>query len=67
MLLDNALSDISRMKEITKNIVEHGDENYQAPKCVSHVPVGNDSEYFNSYAHYDIHLEMLSVSNFQYY
>lgn len=52
------------MREVTKTIVESGDlHRHPEVQGVGSIPMCYDSEYFNSYSHYGIHLEMLSVSN----
>ncbi|KAI4463914.1 protein arginine n-methyltransferase [Holotrichia oblita] len=60
-LLQNAMQDISKMKQVTRTIVEAGDSMETSMNaCVASVPVGYDSEYFNSYSHFGIHHEMLN-------
>ncbi|GJQ77287.1 Art3 [Trypoxylus dichotomus] len=61
VLLQNAMQDISKMKQVTRTIVEAGDLlDTNTNACVSSVPVGYDNEYFNSYSHFGIHHEMLN-------
>lgn len=60
-LLQNALKDISKMREVTRTIVESGDKNMLATE-VGALPISCDSNYFNSYSHFAIHHEMLHVS-----
>nr|XP_022903884.1 protein arginine N-methyltransferase 1 [Onthophagus taurus] len=62
-LLQTAMEDISKMRQITRTIIEAGDEklaNSSKINCVGSIPVGYDSEYFNSYAHFGIHHDMLN-------
>ncbi|KAB0799400.1 hypothetical protein PPYR_07280 [Photinus pyralis] len=59
-LLKSAMQDMAKMREVTKTIVESGDSKVSLPTSVASVPVGYDNEYFNTYAHYGIHHEMLS-------
>lgn len=57
------MQDISKMKQVTRTIVEAGDLTSTTDiPCVASVPVGYDTEYFNSYSHFGIHHEMLNVS-----
>lgn len=58
------MKDIKKMKEVTKTIVEGGDTSIKnsLPSNVSHLPVGCDGDYFNSYSHFGIHHDMLNVS-----
>lgn len=67
-LLKTAMQDMAKMREVTKSIIEHQDcGETLIPKDVASLPLSYDSEYFNSYSHYGIHLEMLSVSFSFYY
>lgn len=63
MCLQNALKDISKMKEVTRTIVESGDSFSKnlSPTSVGALPINCDSSYFNSYSHFAIHHEMLNV------
>ncbi|RZC40309.1 protein arginine N-methyltransferase 1 [Asbolus verrucosus] len=62
-LLENAIKDISKMKEVTRTLVEVGDVAVKntLPSNVGHLPLGCDSDYFNSYSHFGIHHDMLNV------
>lgn len=56
------MQDMAKMREVTKTIVESGDSSKNlVPTDVASLPITYDSEYFNSYSHYGIHQEMLSV------
>lgn len=58
------MQDISKMKQVTRTIVEAADSlDTSMNACVASVPVRYDSEYFNSYSHFGIHHEMLNVCN----
>ncbi|XP_063913181.1 protein arginine N-methyltransferase 1 isoform X2 [Zophobas morio] len=61
-LLENAIKDIGKMKEVTRTIVEGGDAAIKnsLPSIVGHLPLGCDSDYFNSYSHFAIHHDMLN-------
>ncbi|GLV37199.1 Arginine methyltransferase 3 [Carabus blaptoides fortunei] len=64
-LLIKAMEDINKMKKITRNLVEStniGDSSSikDTEKCVANVRLENDQGYFNTYAHFGIHHEMLS-------
>lgn len=63
--LKRVLSDMEKMKKITKNLIDNtksGDT--ITPNCVSSIGLENDQGYFNSYSHFGIHHEMLSVNIF---
>lgn len=63
MLLENAIKDMSKMKEVTRTLMEVGDSAIKnSLTTVGHLPIGCDSDYFNSYSHFAIHHEMLNVS-----
>ncbi|XP_055612692.1 uncharacterized protein LOC129759312 [Uranotaenia lowii] len=72
-LLQHAASDIEKMKESFRNLLENqGDAKgktrddkvaqirEELRHCVSTVAVEDDQEYFNTYSHYSIHHDMLS-------
>lgn len=62
VLLQNALKDIGKMREVARTIVESGDSTKNVGSMeVGSVPLSNDSSYFNSYSHFAIHHEMLNV------
>jgi type I protein arginine methyltransferase len=64
--LQMAKEDILKMQESMKNILEgatqnsKGDEKTTIVNCVSSVPLEDDEGYFNTYAHFGIHYDMLS-------
>jgi protein arginine N-methyltransferase 3 len=61
MLLENAIKDMSKMKEVTRTLMEVGDSAIKnSLTTVGHLPIGCDSDYFNSYSHFAIHHEMLN-------
>lgn len=62
------MEDMEKMRKITRNLVENSgsicDEktkNYIDDKCVASVRLDHDQGYFNTYSHFGIHHEMLSV------
>lgn len=55
-MLDKALQDINKMKEVTRVIVEKPDRIHPF-----HIK-GEGGDYFGSYSHFGIHHEMLNVS-----
>lgn len=62
MLLETAMKDMQKMREVTRTIVESGDTAMKkVPHNVTTLPVGCDGEYFNSYSHFGIHHDMLNV------
>lgn len=66
------MEDMNKMKKITRNLVEStniGDSSsvQDTEKCVANVRLENDQGYFNTYAHFGIHHEMLSVFILFYY
>lgn len=64
--LQMAREDINEMKSSMKTLVEgnptnnNGDQNNVLVKCVSNLPLEDDEGYFNTYAHFGIHYDMLS-------
>lgn len=54
-MLEKALQDINKMREVTRTIVEKPDK-------VTSVYIRPDGDYFSSYSHFGIHHEMLNVS-----
>lgn len=66
-LLDEAQKRLQgNLEKVLTELEEQQDdeEKEQKPKnCVASVKVADDEMYFSSYAHYDIHHEMLSVRN----
>lgn len=65
MHLQMAKEDISKMQDSMKTLVEgksttNGDDNVEIVNCVSKVPLESDEGYFNTYAHFGIHYDMLS-------
>lgn len=64
--LQMAREDISKMQSSMKILVEGsptnntGDQDNLIPKCVSNLPLEDDEGYFNTYAHFGIHYDMLS-------
>lgn len=53
-MLEKALQDINKMKEVTRTIVEKTDK-------TTPVYIKSDGDYFSSYSHFGIHHEMLNV------
>lgn len=65
MLFDNAMKDISKMKEVTRKFIDAYEGGTKTlPTNVGHLPLGCDIDYFNTYSHFGIHYEMLTVSFF---
>lgn len=64
-LLNSVLEDMRKEFRVhsDKLIQELESTPDESKNCVSSVKVADDEEYFNTYAHYDIHQEMLSVRN----
>lgn len=62
--LEQAAKDMATLRQGFHRLLEK-DNSTKDPKvrCVSSVPVKADESYFDSYAHFGIHHEMLSVSN----
>ncbi|KAL0895102.1 hypothetical protein ABMA27_013559 [Loxostege sticticalis] len=66
--LQMAKEDIKKMQDSMKTIIDAGqsngngerDEKSMIVNCVSKVPLEDDEGYFNTYAHFGIHYEMLS-------
>ncbi|CAG9784088.1 unnamed protein product [Diatraea saccharalis] len=64
--LQMAKEDIKKMQDSMKNIIEgghsnsNGEESNYIVNCVSKVPLEDDEGYFNTYAHFGIHYDMLS-------
>nr|XP_026488776.1 protein arginine N-methyltransferase 3 [Vanessa tameamea] len=63
--LQMAKEDMVKMKESMKSLVDGGSANNLGDStvivdCVSKVPLESDEGYFNSYAHFGIHYDMLS-------
>lgn len=60
--LQMAKEDINKMQESMKNIVDGSKLNKEEVlvNCVSSVPLESDEGYFNTYAHFGIHYDMLS-------
>lgn len=63
--LQMAREDINKMQDSMKTIVEgksnsNGDEKSVIVNCVSNLPLEDDEGYFNTYAHFGIHYDMLS-------
>lgn len=71
-LLEEAAGDIQKLQAKFREMFEQKNDLFggssaadKQPKerdCVSSVPLEQDEGYFNTYAHYGIHHEMLSVS-----
>lgn len=65
-LLQTAKDDIQKMQSSMKMIVDGGQSNSNSEEppglvnCVAQVPLECDEGYFNSYAHFGIHYDMLS-------
>ncbi|KAM3964708.1 arginine methyltransferase 3 [Aphomia sociella] len=64
--LQMAKDDISKMQESMKTLIDGGNMNTNGNdkeviiNCVSNVPLEDDEGYFNTYAHFGIHYDMLS-------
>lgn len=64
--LQMAREDIDKMQSSMKTLVEggptnnNGDQDNVILKCVSNLPLEDDEGYFNTYAHFGIHYDMLS-------
>lgn len=63
--LQMAKEDINKMQSSMKTLIEGSSANGNGeqdviPKCVSNLPLEDDEGYFNTYAHFGIHYEMLS-------
>ncbi|KAI5640679.1 ribosomal protein l11 methyltransferase (PrmA) domain-containing protein [Phthorimaea operculella] len=64
--LQMAKEDITKMQSSMKTLVEGGDtntngkDNVTIVNCVSNLPLEDDEGYFNTYAHFGIHYDMLS-------
>lgn len=52
---------IEKMRKITYSLVENSATLADSEKCVASVHLENDQGYFNTYSHFGIHHEMLSV------
>lgn len=64
MLLENYLKDMEKMKEVTRTIVDSGDNATKKIQSNFNLTGCDSSDYFNSYSHFGIHHEMLNVSKF---
>lgn len=66
-LLEAAAEDIKRMRTLTQELVEgtnsHNTCDKPVDRKVACLTLSEDQSYFDSYAHFSIHLEMLSVSH----
>lgn len=74
ILLEHLIAQIEQMKVSYHGLIERTDTNNLSSTMgssldsaiiqtnVGHVPVNEDEGYFNTYAHFDIHHDMLSVS-----
>ncbi|KAJ8942264.1 hypothetical protein NQ318_008008 [Aromia moschata] len=60
MLLENYVKDMEKMKEVTRNIVEAGDLGLKKVAHNINLAGCDSSDYFNSYAHFGIHHDMLN-------
>ena len=63
-LLEAAAEDMKRMRALTQELVEGGNSSsFDKPvdRKVACLSLSEDQSYFDSYAHFGIHLEMLSV------
>lgn len=62
-LVDRMLGDMSKMQTTVSQIVNvsGGEDMSTVTKSVATIKLREDQEYFNTYAHFGIHLEMLSV------
>lgn len=60
-LLKSNFQNLFYKEEDTTMIVKSSNKKETKPTCVSSVPIENDEGYFNTYAHYSIHLDMLAV------
>lgn len=65
-LLEAAAEDMKRMRTLTQELVEGGSSQGQSDRLVDRkvasLSLTEDQSYFDSYAHFGIHHEMLSVS-----
>lgn len=62
-MLEQAMKDMEKMRRITRSLVENSSTS-DSEKCVASVKLENDQGYFNTYSHFGIHHEMLSVYYF---
>ncbi|XP_018561296.1 protein arginine N-methyltransferase 1 [Anoplophora glabripennis] len=60
MLLENYLKDMEKMKEVTRTIVDSGDNGTRKIQSNFNSTGCDSSDYFNSYSHFGIHHEMLN-------
>ncbi|KAJ8971805.1 hypothetical protein NQ317_010780 [Molorchus minor] len=60
MLLENYSKDMEKMKQVTRALVESGDQGTKNVGNMFHLASCGSSDYFNSYSHFGIHHEMLN-------
>lgn len=68
-IIEQATANIETMKKSFKNLLENQEKKGEISKvsdgpneCVANVSLEDDEGYFNTYAHYGIHHDMLNVS-----